>query len=128
MLHHIEIYVSNLEKSYAFWSDILGQIGYCATGRWEDGFTLGKDSEGYLTFIQVAEKQAAHPYHRCGVGLNHLAFRVEGQQRVDGLRQHCWAQAISCLYDDKYPFAGGKDYYALFIEDPDRIKVEFVAT
>ena len=32
------------------------------------------------------------------------------------------------LYDDPYPFAtGGNDYYALFLEDPDRIKVEFVA-
>jgi hypothetical protein len=32
------------------------------------------------------------------------------------------------LYDDRYPFANGSDdYYALFLEDPDRIKIEFVA-
>ena len=30
---------------------------------------------------------------------------------------------------DTFPFAnGGNDYYALYVEDPDRIKVEFVAT
>jgi len=29
------------------------------------------------------------------------------------------------LYDKRYPLAnGGTDYHALFVEDPDRIKVE----
>ena len=47
---------------------------------------------------------------------------------MDSLRTYCQQQGITCLYDDHYPFAnGGTDYYALFVEDPDRIKVEFVA-
>jgi hypothetical protein len=45
------------------------------------------------------------------------------------LRQYCLDNNITVLYDERYPFAnGGNDYYALYIEDPDRIKVEFVAT
>ena len=32
------------------------------------------------------------------------------------------------LYEDKHPFAGGKDYYAVFFEDPDRMKIELVAS
>jgi len=63
------------------------------------------------------------------IGLNHLAFRVKGRSLVDSLRQYCLDNNITCLYDERYPFAnGGNDYYALYIEDPDRIKVEFVAT
>ena len=27
MLHHIEIYVSNLDTSHAFWTNILAKIG-----------------------------------------------------------------------------------------------------
>lgn len=128
MLHHVEIYVSKLDTSYRFWASLLAQIGYEENDRWNDGFTLAHGTDAYLTFVQVAEKHAHRPYHRSGVGLNHLAFRVKDRETVDRLRQFCRESAISCLYEDRYPFAnGGSDYYALFIEDPDRIKVEFVA-
>ncbi|HEV2505193.1 MAG TPA: VOC family protein [Mesorhizobium sp.] len=128
MLHHVEIYVSDLEASHAFWANILVRIGYEETGHWDGGFTLGREEDTYLTFVQVAKKYREHRYHRCGVGLNHLAFKVKGREAVDALRQYCIDHDIHCLYDEKYPFAnGGKDYYALFVEDPDRIKVEFVA-
>ena len=54
--------------------------------------------------------------------------RVFSSSTVDRLRVYCRENRISCLYEDRYPFAnGGSDYYALFVEDPDRIKVEFVA-
>lgn len=35
--------------------------------------------------------------------------------------------ASTTLYESEYPFASGPDYYALYCEDPDRIKVEVVA-
>ena len=128
MLHHIEIYVSNVDVSFPFWSGLLAQIGYKESGKWGDGFTLANERDAYLTFVQVAESHAFRQYHRCGVGLNHLAFKVNGRDAVDSLRRYCLANGITSLYDEKYPFAnGGTDYYALFIEDPDRIKVEFVA-
>jgi hypothetical protein len=47
---------------------------------------------------------------------------------VDVLRAWCRKKKLPMLYDDRYPFAtGGTDDDALFQEDPDRIKVEFVA-
>lgn len=128
MLHHIEIYVSNLDVSRAFWSALLAKIGYQESGHWDDGFTLANGRDAYLTFVRVAESHASRQYHRCGVGLNHLAFKVNGRDTVDTIRRYCLENGITSLYDDKYPFAnGGTDYYAVFIEDPDRIKVEFVA-
>lgn len=128
MLHHVELYVSDLQVSRQFWTLLLAPIGYVETGCWETGFTLGKDEDAYLTFVRVEQKYANIAYHRCGVGLNHLAFRVKDRAMVDRLHQQCRSQNIVCLYDGKYPFAnGGEDYYALFVEDPDRIKVEFVA-
>ena len=33
---------------------------------------------------------------------------------------------VELLYDEKYSYAGGKNHYALYFEDPDRIKVEIV--
>ncbi|MFJ1311446.1 hypothetical protein [Agrobacterium sp. P15N1-A] len=128
MLHHIEIYVSNLDASHVFWSTLLAKLGYVESSRWSEGFTLANEHDAYLTFVQVAEKHAFRQYHRCGIGLNHIAFRVKGKEVVDSIRHYCLESGIASLYDEKYPFAnGGTDYYALFIEDPDRIKVEFVA-
>jgi catechol 2,3-dioxygenase-like lactoylglutathione lyase family enzyme len=128
MLHHVEIYVSNLKVSRKFWKNLLANTGYKETGHWADGFTLSSSEFAYLTFVQVAEKYKSLQYHRCAVGLNHLAFRMPNKDAVDELRQFCIKNKIPILYDDKYPFAnGGNKYYALYIEDPDRIKVEFVA-
>lgn len=128
MLHHIEIYVSDLKISHAFWASILAKIGYQESDHWDDGFTLKNGRDAYLTFVQRSDRHATRAYHRCGTGLNHLAFQVADRQAVDVLRQHCSDSNINCLYDEKYPFAnGGDEYYALFVEDPDRIKVEFVA-
>jgi catechol 2,3-dioxygenase-like lactoylglutathione lyase family enzyme len=36
-------------------------------------------------------------------------------------------KGINILYTEKHPFAGGDNYYAVYFEDPDRIKVELVA-
>ncbi len=128
MLHHIELYVSNLDASHAFWTSLLTQIGYEQAGRWEDGFSLDHESGTYLTFVQVAAKHAHRGYHRSGVGLNHLAFSVPDRKTVDTLYDFCRANGVPVLYEDRHPFAnGGTEYYALFVEDPDRIKVEFVA-
>jgi catechol 2,3-dioxygenase-like lactoylglutathione lyase family enzyme len=128
MLHHIEIYVSDLERSFQFWSALLSRLGYAVTGQWDEGFSLGTGDAPYLTFVAVRSKHAGHPYNRCHVGLNHLSFRVDRRDDVDDLRLYCIAQGITMLYDDRYPFANGSDdYYALFLEDPDRIKIEFVA-
>ncbi|GAB4526117.1 MAG: VOC family protein [Roseibium sp.] len=129
MLHHLEIYVSDLAASRSFWQALLGRIGYSLTGSWDDGFTLDNGKDAYLTFVQVADKYAGLNYHRCAPGLNHLAFAVGTRGDVDALRQYCIDGGIPMLYDDRYPFAnGGTAYYALYLEDPDRIKIEFVAS
>ena len=33
MLHHVEIYVSQIEASHAFWANILAKIGWEQSGR-----------------------------------------------------------------------------------------------
>jgi len=128
MLDHIEIYVSDIEKSFQFWSSIMQKIGYDVASRWESGFTIANDKDAYLTFVKVEEKHRERGYHRCDVGLNHLAFQVASRGVVDELKMHCAQNHVSILYDDRYPYANGdENYYALFVEDPDRIKVEFVS-
>lgn len=126
LLHHIEIYVSDLKRSAEFWGWFLSELGYTPYQQWEEGRSW-KLGDTYLVFVQAKEKHLDVPYNRCRVGLNHLAFHAISREQVDELTVKIRSKGMNLLYQDKHPFAGGENYYALFFEDPDRIKVELVA-
>jgi catechol 2,3-dioxygenase-like lactoylglutathione lyase family enzyme len=56
-----------------------------------------------------------------------LAFHARSREHVDEVTVELRRQGISVLYQDRHPHAGGVGNYAVFFEDPDRIKVELVA-
>ena len=126
LLHHIEIYVSDLETSVAFWGWLLEELGYEPYQDWESGQSW-KIGDTYIVFVQADERFMNVSYHRCRVGLNHLAFHACSRQQVDDMTKKLKEMSIKILYTDKHPFAGGEKHYALYFEDPDRIKVELVA-
>ncbi|HEL1593670.1 TPA: VOC family protein [Streptococcus suis] len=154
MLHHVEIYVSDLETSRAFYDFLLTKLGYSLYQEWEGGFSMAlydskslatKESleplmqfeqsensspmsrpEQYLVFVQTPEDFLEVGYHRCRTGLNHLAFHAGTPDDVDQWRKEFLTRRVKLLYDDRYPHAGGPDYYALYLEDPDGIKIELV--
>lgn len=126
LLHHIEIFVSNLERSIKFWGWLLKELGYSSFQEWESGHSW-KLGDTYIVFVQAEDRFLDPPYHRCRVGLNHLAFHASSRQHVDEMTKKLKERNVKILYSDKHPFAGGDHYYAVFFEDPDRIKVELVA-
>lgn len=125
-IHHIELNVSNLEKSTAFWGWFLEELGYEPFQEWENGKSW-KNSISYIVFVQTEKKYMDIPYHRKSTGLNHIAFHGESRQHIDDITSKLEERGIKILYKDRYPFAGGENYYAVFFEDPDKIKVELVA-
>lgn len=60
MLHHIELYVSDLDASHAFWKPLLDQIGYKETGHWQDGFTPANNIDAYLMMGQMFTSKCRH--------------------------------------------------------------------
>ena len=122
-MHHIEIYVSDLDKSKEFYSWILGILGFELFQEWEAGFSYKKDGF-YIVFVQTKEKYLNRGYNRCNIGLNHLAFRCQSKNEIDQIRKSLIRRNIVLLYEDKYPNAGGNEHYAVYFEDPDRIKIE----
>jgi Lactoylglutathione lyase and related lyases len=127
MLHHLELNVANLEQSVAFWGWLLEYLGYQVYQTWDNGrsWQLGAT---YLVLVQVEEPFSETSYHRKQVGLNHLAFQVETTDEVDQIAQLLVENNIQMLYQERYPYAGGPKHYAVYFEDPNRIKVEIVAT
>lgn len=131
MLHHIEIYVSDFEKTAAFWGWLLEEeLGYTVHQSWDNGaFDRGKSWRSdthYLVFVQTREKYLRDGYNRARTGLNHLAFYGRDRAQIDGLVEKLRKHGVTLLYQEKYPHAGGADSYTLYFEDPDRIKVEIV--
>jgi catechol 2,3-dioxygenase-like lactoylglutathione lyase family enzyme len=126
MLHHIEINVANLERSTEFWGWFLKELGYETFQKWDKGVSW-KYGETYLVFVQTEERFLDVPYHRSRTGLNHLAFHAKSRKQVDEITAKIMEKGFNILYEDRHPFAGGPDHYAVFFEDPDRIKVELTA-
>lgn len=125
-LHHIEINVSNLQKTVQFWSWLLEELDYEPFQKW-DGGKSWRLADTYIVFVQVEERFRKIPYHRKAVGLNHLAFHGKSKEHVDEIMRALEANGIPILYKDRHPYAGGPNHYAVFLEDPDRIKIEIVA-
>jgi catechol 2,3-dioxygenase-like lactoylglutathione lyase family enzyme len=126
LIHHIEINVSNMERSSQFWGWFLNEIGYELFQKWDEGISW-KLGDTYLVFVQTGDRYLSDSYHRCRVGLNHLAFHAESRQQVDTITAKLRSLGMRILYQDKHPYAGGEKHYAVFFEDPDRVKVELVA-
>lgn len=121
---HMDIYVSDLARSVAFWGALLELLGFAkradrpAAKSW-----AGNGAE--IFFVQTEPDFVAHGYHRKRVGLNHLAFAVADRADLETVLAHVRASGARLLYE------GGIEETAtqhrLFFEDPDRIKVEVVA-
>lgn len=125
VLSHIEIYVSDLDRSAAFWGWLLECLGYAPYQAWPAGrsWRLGTS---YLAFVQAPADTRSAGYHRRRVGLNHLAFHATSAEQVDELTESLRGRGTRVLYEDRHPHAGGPGRYAVFFEDPDGIKVELV--
>jgi len=141
LLHHLNLMVSDVLKSSAFYTPVLTYLGYelCAfehTGDWpwEDWGRWELDTPHILG---LSRGDATRPIDRDAqpaIGrFSHLAFAAADRADVD--RFHATvlvplAQAGLCTIEDppvdcpEY----GEGYYATFFRDPDGIKFEFVIT
>lgn len=86
-----------------------------------------KLNDSYIVFVQTDAKHMDVVYNRRNTGLNHLAFHCSTRAFVDQLTTELKERGVELLYMDRHPFAGAPNYYAVFFEDPDRIKVEVAA-
>src|SRR5690625_4652587 len=116
LLHHIELYVSNLNKTTEFWGWLLEELGYTMFQEWESGrsWRLG---DTYIVFVQAEDRFLDVPFHRCRVGLNHLAFYASSRDHVDEITRKLKIKDVNILYLDRHPYAGGANHYAVRSEE-----------
>ncbi len=124
-LGHIYLYVSDLDKSYSFYKDLLELLGYEQGHKADWGFEFMRGDTS-IWFEQSPKDHNKEGYHRKRIGLNHLAFKLESKTDVDVFNEDfIKVNKIATLYETPKAFPDyGEDYYAVFFEDPDRIKLE----
>jgi catechol 2,3-dioxygenase-like lactoylglutathione lyase family enzyme len=130
---HIDLAVSDVDRSLAFYLGMLGPIGLKVEGRFQ---TYRKTEEVvYLGFghmhipgtqpeTRLGVRKADGGEHRYyEVGIEHLAFTVDSRSEVDDTYQRCldMGARIHCPPEEESDLPG---YYAFFAFDPDGIRVE----
>ncbi len=125
LLHHVELWVPDLERARASWGWLLAELGYQPFQDWPAGcsWQLG---DTYLVAEQSAALSAAG-HERCRPGLNHLAFHAGSRAEVDALASAAPAHGWALMFADRHPFAGGPEHYAAYLENSDGFEVELVA-
>ncbi|TCO60459.1 VOC family protein [Actinocrispum wychmicini] len=124
MLHHVEIWVPDLNRAVATWGWLLEELGYQPFQRWSDGHSWGLGPT-YLVFEQSPALTGGHD--RLRAGLNHLAFRVPDQATVDNLAANAQDHGWTLMFPDRHPHAGGEQHYAAYLENDDGFEIELVA-
>lgn len=126
-LHHVEIYMSDLQVSVGFWGWLLPELGFEAYQTWEEGRSW-RAGDTYLVFVQAEDGYRDERLHRKRPGLNHLSLWATSTQQVRDLPDQLRERGARVLYEDRAPDAvGAPSDWSVFFEDPDRLKVEVIA-
>lgn len=123
-ISHIELNVSDYKKSVAFYSMVLTALGWRRLVLAKSHATF---TDGVLKIVLCPTDKTHVPagFHRKRTGLNHLALAVGGREDVDRFYTDIMQpNGLVPLYGS--PMGDGS-YYAVFFEDPDRMKIEIVA-
>ena len=125
LLSHIEINVSDLNASTVFWKWMLEYFGYHQHQKWDKGISW-KKNDTYIVLVQTEDDFQKAGYHRKRTGLNHLAFHADSIMDVKLFAQELEKKNIKTLYNEHQHSTAQSEYYAVYFEDPDRIKLEYV--
>ncbi len=126
-LCHLQLNVSDWKKSFPFYTDLLAYFDYAMVSEGEGYIGLSNGSVDFWV-MQTEDAHRETPFHRKNVGLNHLAFKASSKEEVDRfVEEFLKPRNIVTLYDTPKSFPEyTPDYYAVFFEDPDRLKIEVV--
>jgi catechol 2,3-dioxygenase-like lactoylglutathione lyase family enzyme len=124
-LHHVELWVPDLERAVESWGWLLTELGYAPFQDWPGGHSrrLGPT---YLVLEQSPALSAAE-HERTRPGLNHLALHAGDRTALDRLVAESAGYGWALMFGDRHPYAGGKEHYAAYLEDRDGFEIELVA-
>ena len=119
MLHHIDVHVRDLAATSAFFDGLANTLGYRRCGD-EPGFVGYETESGGRPRIGFIHD----PEHRAGS--MRLAFSVDSRDQVDAMASVARERGARVMEGPGPNPEYGKEYYAVFFEDPDGNKYEIL--
>jgi glyoxylase I family protein len=130
-IDHLDLVVSDRERSLAFYRGLLRPLGYDREGdivgeRGEPVTYLNRAGGGGSVSIRQRQSDAHPlPYDRYAVGVHHIAFAAPSRAVVDE-RARWLGEAGATIESGPAQYDYSPGYYAVFFYDPDQIKLEIV--
>ncbi|MEJ7875317.1 MAG: VOC family protein [Solirubrobacterales bacterium] len=128
---HLDLVVSDLERSLAFYQALLRPLGYTRLSeiegeRGERVLYIGR--EGGMGSVSLRERQSQArevPYDRYDLGIHHIGFSAPSREVVDERAEWLRDQGAEIESGpEEYEYTHG--YYAVFFGDPDGLKLEIL--
>lgn len=129
--HHIDLSVADLAAARRIYGLVLTFLGYTQVRDDETGceWDLAVGGSGAsLGLLPARPALKDYGHRRYAPGLHHLSWRAESRADVDALHALLVEHGIKVLDPPAhYPQYSG-DYYAVFFEDADGMKLELAHT
>jgi catechol 2,3-dioxygenase-like lactoylglutathione lyase family enzyme len=112
------------EASFTFWQELLAYLGF--TIKLDGNHFDAEAAAGAFVCVSATKQPYAEAeYHRRHTGLSHLALRVASVAEVDAFVTEFLApRGIKPLYGGARAYDYTPGYYAVYAEDPSRLKIE----
>jgi catechol 2,3-dioxygenase-like lactoylglutathione lyase family enzyme len=124
-VHHLELWVEDLEVAEQEWGWLLQRLGYRLKDRWEQGISWSRF--GLYVVLESGPAVLSGRHDRLRAGLNHLAFHAGTEQFVEAMATEAPAHGWTVLFPDRHPHAGGAAHYAAYLASTSGFEVELVA-
>jgi catechol 2,3-dioxygenase-like lactoylglutathione lyase family enzyme len=124
-LHHVELWVPDLERAIAEWGWLLGRLGYEQFQDWDRGRSWRL--AGTYIVVEQSPAMTGAGHDRLRPGLNHLAFHAGSRDDVDTITAAAPEHGWTLLFPDRHPHAGGPEHYAAYLANTDSFEAELVA-
>ncbi|NUP21362.1 MAG: VOC family protein [Streptomyces sp.] len=118
---HIGLNVTDLDRSLAFYRDVLG-FALIAEGK-EEGRRYAFLGDG-TALVLTLWQQAEGPYASDRAGLHHLAFEADSIERVRAYEEALRTYGVDFAYEGVVAHREGAASGGIFFHDPDGTRLE----
>ena len=124
MLHHLTLWVPDLDRAGPPWRWLLARLGYELDVTFEH-LLLFRQGGFALVLEQSPDMVPGMLHSRFRPGLNHVAFTLPSAEALADMVAEAPEHGWMALPVDRHPIAGGAD--VAYLEDGDGFEVELVA-
>jgi catechol 2,3-dioxygenase-like lactoylglutathione lyase family enzyme len=119
-IDHLVLSVGDFKASKAFYGRLMTFLGFVVEAEYEG--MMGWHNDRTLFWIAAADaKGKKHKYRKGDIGFHHYAFQLRSRRDVDALHAFLAREGIE-IADPAGEYYD--DYYAVFFNDPDGMRLE----